>query len=174
MAIIVPQIETIIPDGITNLETFRRWATSEEFPDQGRFAFLNGNVWMDLTVEHAYSNNLVKTEISRVVSTIVQEADSGQFFSDGMLLSNTDAGLSTIPDGVFVAHGTVERGGVRRIEGPEGDFVELIGTPDMVLEVVSKWSEEKDTVDLFDLYWRAGIPEYWLVDARSDRVRFDI
>ena len=25
-----------------------------------------------------------------------------------------------------------------------------------------------------ELYWRAGIPEYWLVDARSSRLQFDI
>jgi Uma2 family endonuclease len=24
------------------------------------------------------------------------------------------------------------------------------------------------------LYWRAGIPEYWLVDARGDRLYFEI
>ena len=174
MAIIVPQIETIIPDGITDLETFRRWATSEEFPDQGRFAFLNGNVWMDLTMEHAFSHNQVKGAINAALTVLVQQEDIGLYFPDGMLLSNTEAALSTVPDGVFVMHDRFSSGAMNGVEGAEGDFVELIGTPDMVLEVVSKWSEEKDTVDLFDLYWRAGIPEYWLVDARSDRVRFDI
>jgi Uma2 family endonuclease len=27
---------------------------------------------------------------------------------------------------------------------------------------------------LRDLYWRAGVPEYWLVDARKLPLRFDI
>jgi Uma2 family endonuclease len=31
----------------------------------------------------------------------------------------------------------------------------------------------KDTVVLRELYHKAGVPEYWLVDARSD-LRFDI
>jgi Uma2 family endonuclease len=44
----------------------------------------------------------------------------------------------------------------------------------MVLEVVSKSSVRKDTVELLDSYWRAGIPEYWLVDARTPAPRFDI
>jgi Uma2 family endonuclease len=44
----------------------------------------------------------------------------------------------------------------------------------MVLEVVSASSEEKDTVVLRDLYWRAGVKEYWLVDPRGDDLAFDI
>jgi Uma2 family endonuclease len=44
----------------------------------------------------------------------------------------------------------------------------------MVLEVVSKNSVRKDTKVLRELYWRAQIPEYWLVDARNNRTQFDI
>ena len=44
----------------------------------------------------------------------------------------------------------------------------------MVLEIVSAGSVEKDKETLLDLYWRAGIPEYWVVDARADRLEFDI
>jgi Uma2 family endonuclease len=44
----------------------------------------------------------------------------------------------------------------------------------MALEVVSAKSVRKDTRELRSLYWRAGIPEYWLVDARGRTPRFDI
>jgi Uma2 family endonuclease len=53
-------------------------------------------------------------------------------------------------------------------------FMELEGTPDMVMEIVSKSSVEKDTVLLRELYWRAGIAEYWLVDAREGKQSFQI
>jgi Uma2 family endonuclease len=53
-------------------------------------------------------------------------------------------------------------------------YVQLEGTPDTVLEIVSDVSETKDVVQLRDLYWRANVPEYWIVDAREDRIRFDI
>ena len=52
--------------------------------------------------------------------------------------------------------------------------MEIEGTPDMVLEVVSGSSVSKDTEWLRDLYWKAGIAEYWLVDCRGERVDFDI
>ena len=60
------------------------------------------------------------------------------------------------------------------VEGEKEGYLELEGTPDMVLEIVSASSVEKDTETLPDLYWRAGIPEYWLVDAREARLEFDI
>jgi len=49
-----------------------------------------------------------------------------------------------------------------------------MGSPDMVLEVVSPSSVEKDTVILRQLYWKAGVREYWLVDPRGLELHFDI
>src|SRR5262249_51232036 len=63
---------------------------------------------------------------------------------------------------------------IRLIEGRKGGYVEVQGTPDMVLEVVSRSSVKKDTDMMRRLYWEAGIPEYWLVDARGTPPRFDI
>jgi Uma2 family endonuclease len=60
------------------------------------------------------------------------------------------------------------------IEAAGDGYREVDGTPDMVLEIVSQTSVRKDTVDLRRLYWLAGIPEYWLVDARTESVQFDI
>lgn len=44
----------------------------------------------------------------------------------------------------------------------------------MVLEVVSPSSVQKDIATLRDLYCRAAIPEYWLVDARRATPAFTI
>ena len=44
----------------------------------------------------------------------------------------------------------------------------------MVLEVVSSGSVHKDTVRLKEFYWRAEVPEYWLVDAREETLSFEI
>jgi Uma2 family endonuclease len=63
---------------------------------------------------------------------------------------------------------------VRLVEGEKEGYLELAGTPDMVLEIVSTSSVEKDTETLRMLYWRAGIPEYWIVDARGECLEFDI
>src|SRR5437879_5285771 len=96
-------IDAVIPDGITDLESFRRWAQSDQFPRRGRFAFLRGNLWMDLSMEQAYTHNRLKTRINSVLSEIVEGEDLGQYLSDVMWLTNAKAGLSTEPDGMFIS-----------------------------------------------------------------------
>lgn len=44
----------------------------------------------------------------------------------------------------------------------------------MVVEVVSTSSVRKDLVHLRAAYARAGIPEYWLIDARGSEIRFEL
>jgi hypothetical protein len=141
-----------IPPEVKDLASFRRWAHSDRFPEEGRICFLNGEVWVDMSKEQAFTHNQVKGEFSRVLSTLVQEADLGRFFPDGMLLTNIDADLSCQPDGIFVSSETLKSGRLRLVEGVKGGCVESEGTPDMVLEVVSESSVEKDTVILHNLY----------------------
>ena len=45
-------------------------------------------------------------------------------------------------------------------EGKKGGYVEVEGSPDMVLEVISDSSVRKDDVLLRQGYWDAGIGEY--------------
>jgi len=68
----------------------------------------------------------------------------------------------------------LDSGRVRLVENQNGLQLELEGTPDMTLEIVSKNSTTKDYEKLRQLYWEAGVQEYWLVDARGDRLDFDI
>ena len=91
-----------------------------------------------------------------------------------MFLTNLAVGFSWKPDGTFVSMESLQCGLVKLVEGEEGGFVELEGSPDMVLEIVSRSSVHKDTVELRQAYWEAKIREYWLVDARREPLRFDI
>ena len=49
-----------------------------------------------------------------------------------------------------------------------------IGTPDLVVEIVSRSSVEKDIVLLRRAYRRAGIPEYWLIEARGESIGVEL
>lgn len=166
--------EARIPGWVTDLASFRRWACSDDLPRRGWFSYLGGELWVDLSMEQLFSHNQVKGKFAIVLGALVDAAELGLFFHDRTLLSNPGAELSTEPDGLFVSFGAVEDGRVRLVEGAEEGYVELEGSPDMVLEVVSASSVQKDTVRLPELYWRAGIPEYWLVDARGESPQFDI
>ena len=163
-----------IPAWVDDLESFRRWARSGEFPDRGWFSYLNGDIWVDLTMEQFFSHNQVKTKYTVVLGGLVDTTQQGYFVSDRMLLSNPAANLSTEPDALFATWEALRSGRLRLVEGASEGYVELEGTPDMVLEVLSTSSVRKDTELLRALYWRAGIREYWLVDARGETPRFDI
>ncbi len=83
-----------------------------------------------------------------------------------MLLTNRAAGLSCEPDAMFVSTKRLDSGRVTLKQG--GKSMEITGSPDMALEVVSTSSVEKDLVDAITLYAKAGIREYWIVDATAD------
>lgn len=162
-----------VPSWVKSLRAFRRWADSDDFPEAGRICFLGGEVWVDMSKEQVFTHTLVKTEYSYVLTGLAKKAKSGIYLGDGLLINNALANLSAKPDGTFISEETLRAQRVRLIEGADGGYVEIEGTPDMTLEVVSDASEHKDTVVLREAYWQAGILEYWLVDVRKN-VQFDI
>jgi len=157
-----------------SLTAFREWAGDNDLPEKTRVDFYKGEVFVDMGMEQVFTHGLVKTEIAAVLRTLTRDAGAGFYWCNGVLVTNEAADLSGNPDGTFVSHAAFAAGRVTLVEGKEGGFVELEGTTDMVLEVVSDSSEKKDTRTLREAYWEAGIPEYWLVDARGDEVAFDI
>jgi Uma2 family endonuclease len=168
---IVISEQATIPAWVHDLASFRRWAHADDFPEQGRFAWLESYLWVDLTMERLIQNQ-IKTEINRVLANIAKAEDLGYFIADRMLLTNLEANLSVEPDGMFVSNLTFEEERAVLIEGDGA--IEITGSPDMTLEVISPTSVTKDTVDLRRLYWEAGVKEYWLVDSREKSFSFDI
>ncbi len=163
-----------IPAWVADIPSFRRWVRSGEPPEKLRAHFLNGEVWVDLFMEEAYSHNFVKTALYLTLAPIAEAL--GLFFSDGMLLTNEDAGIATEPDAMFVSHAALETGRVELVAGaaPDATVTEVVGSPDLVVEVVSRGSEEKDTELLMAKYHDAGVAEYWVIDARDGEIEFDI
>lgn len=178
MAIVVlPQFgEITIPSWVNDLESFRRWRFSGVLPEKLKVHFIQGEVWLDYDIEEAFTHNLVKTAVTAVLYQLTQADQSGLVFSDGMLVTNDDAGLSTEPDAMFISYAAIEAGRVKFTASARGSgqATELIGSPDVVIEIVSPSSVDKDTEKLMSQYHDARIPEYWLIDVRTDKVQFDI
>src|SRR5262249_24951487 len=136
---------------------------------------LGSEIWVDLSMEEFLTHNQVKAAFTFALMCILQKHPWGRFVPDRMLLKNTEADLATEPDGLFFFYATRQAGRIQLVKvRDDAAILELEGTPDMVLEIVSKNSLRKDTVRLPELYWKAGIPEYWLVNALEESPRFDI
>jgi Uma2 family endonuclease len=162
-----------IPGEVRDLASFRRWALTFECMPHFRLAWLAGVLWVDRSMEQAFSHNDVKTEIAGVLRQLVRATKQGRYYGDGMSLSNPAADLSTVPDGVHVSFAALRDGRIRQVPGRRAGVVEFEGSPEMVLEVVSDSSVEKDTDRLPVLYHRAGVQEFWRVDARGE-LRFEV
>jgi Uma2 family endonuclease len=154
-----------------NLDDFRDWTKSGAYPERGDYFYLSGDLWVDLSME-TLLHNQIKQLFAVILGGILLKRPAGIYCGDRMRLVNIDADISVEPDGMFVSHKARKAG---RVEWEQGaDSLEVIGSPDMVLEVVSSHSIRKDTVVLRDLYSRAAIPEYWLVNPLSGQLAFDI
>lgn len=171
---VIVQDQVIIPDWVEDLDSFRRWRLSEDAPQEGEIAFLDSCLWVDLTMEEFLTHNQVKAAFDYTIMTVVNPASLGRYVPDRMLLTNTEANLNTEPDGLFFTWETMRTGRLRLVEREGQGIMELEGTPDLVLEIVSKTSVRKDTVLLRELYFKAGIREYWLVDVRDGAMSFEI
>jgi Uma2 family endonuclease len=162
---------------VRSLVEFRTWAASDAYPQQGRIDFIAGRIEVDISPEDLYCHGILKTRLVIALGQIIDAGDLGELYTDRTRVSSPQADLSAEPDLVFVSYDALESERVRRIPkatGEAGRFVELEGAPDLVVEIVSDESVGKDTQRLPVAYFRAGVPEFWLLDARKGRLGFQI
>jgi Uma2 family endonuclease len=171
---VVVENKITVPGWVNSLAEYRTWAESDNYPTSGWVSYLNGTIFVDPNMEELLTHSRVKQAFNFIYGAVLLEQPLGFFIPDRMLLVNEAANLSTEPDGLFYLWETMKSGRLRPVPGKKSGYTQLEGTPDTVLEIVSDGSVTKDLVQLRELYWKAQIPEYWLVDARGDEFRFDI
>jgi len=167
----------IIPMNLTSLADFRRWALSEEFPEQGRIDYVGGIIEVDMSPEEVIAHGRLKSTLHATLFGLVEPPGLGLLFVDRTRVSSVEGDLSAEPDIVFVSYEALTEGRVRMIEKAGGDpdrHIELEGAPDLIVEVLSDSSVRKDTKRLPGAYFLAGVREYWLADARREPFLFRI
>lgn len=158
-----------------SLADFRKWYASDDFPEDGRISYLAGEIFFDMSHERLSSHVSLKGELARILISLAEELNLGQFFTDGARVVNELADVSNEPDGCYVTWDSVKKGRVRLQPSADGnDSTEIVGSPELVIEILSPSTVKKDTSELPKLYWRAGISEYWLVDALEDEIDFEV
>jgi Uma2 family endonuclease len=167
--------QVVIPARVKDYESFHRWMHSATFPDEGKICFINGNVWVDLSREEFSSHNAVRSELGRVLGNLMKQTKFGRFIPEGMRYGHLETELSTEPDGMIVPYEALREDRVWLAGGEKGLQTELVGSPEIVIEIVSESSEVKDTEWTMSAYFDAAVEEYWVIDARDeDDIQFDI
>ena len=130
-----------------------------------------------MSPEDIFCHGVLKAEVAAVLQRRIKALDLGLLLIDSTRVVSQDAELSVEPDIVFVSRDAIRAGRVRfvpKATGEPGRFVEIEGAPDLVVEIVSDTSVDKDTRRLPAAYYAAGVRELWLLDARGPRVTFVI
>lgn len=153
--------EVEIPEWVTSNTSFLRWARSKDAPEKGKYGFLQDRLWVDYSMETLF-HNFIKAAIYAALGNWVIEQELGDLLPDGMMLTVPSQEFTTQPDGMFVSFASWNN--KRVMLKKEELSVVVTGSPDMVLEVVSPTTYRKDHKVLHQLYWKAKIKEYWLVD----------
>lgn len=176
MATVLIDEQCEIPSGIGTLSDFRRWAVSPEFPPTGRIDWVASRIEVDMSPEDIFTHGTLKSEIVGRLWTLAKDRGM-HLFTGETRVSNPSADLSVEPDVVIVTDAAIDSGRVRPVPAASSKpdrFVEFEGSPDLVIEIVSDSSVAKDTRRLPAAYHKAGVTEFWLVDARDPEVSFTI
>ena len=163
-----------IPASAFTFAGFRQWTRSPDFPERGRISYIQGIIEVDLNADEIRDHNPLKNEFITRLTNIIDNEDLGFVLSDGVRLVNEEGDLSNEPDLVFATYETVEAGRCKYVESDDGSgrCIALDGSPDLVVEVVSKHSVRKDMIELPKSYFDAGIVEYWVIIPTDDGVDF--
>src|SRR2546430_12778684 len=87
-----------IPAWVGDFASFRRWARSEDFPEKDQFSYLDGEVWVDLSMEQLFTHNQVKAAYTHGIMSLLAETKSDRFVPNRMRLIHAETDLSTEPD----------------------------------------------------------------------------
>lgn len=108
--LILADREITIPASAHTLEGFRAWAKSDDFPERGRFSFIDQEIIVDMSPEELEKHNKVKSEMGYGIIHLNKKLKLGEYYSDGTLLTNVQVSLSTEPDATVVTWESLDTG----------------------------------------------------------------
>lgn len=128
--------------------------TEQEFsdwcPDELRAEWVNGEVFLMApgNIDHEDINHWLIT----ITLTFVQSRNLGRVLGNNFFVKLTRQ--LRLPDLVFVKNERTHLIKHTRMEG----------APDLVMEIVSPESRNRDRREKFEKYQSDGVPEYWIID----------
>lgn len=166
MAVLIPTANEVlsVPTWVTDLPSFQSWFRSDAFPSEAKVVYFDGNVWLDYEMER-FLHTYIKSQIAKAIANWSDQHLPGFSLCDKLRYTHDAADLSTEPDVMFFTVASLQAGKVIMMDGDAS--LEVEGSPEIIVEVISPTSIRKDQKTLRDKYWQAGVKEYWLADSRK-------
>ena len=135
------------------------WEDVLRMPDDGnRYEFIGGRLYM--TPAPVTRHQRVLRGLWLALWRVLMDSGHGEVFSAPLLVEFPGTGDRVQPDLLFVSS---ER---RAIIGEK----QVLGAPDLVVEILSPTTAHRDRGIKLDLYARHGVRQYWIVDPVEDVV----
>lgn len=128
-----------------------------ETPEGERYELLDGELTMVPAPDMRHQSTSFNLTLD--LGTLIRRLKKGRVFVAPTDVHFTDTDVVQ-PDLVFVSN---ERAGIIT-------DANIQGAPDLVIEILSPSTEERDRVFKRALYARHGVREYWLVDTRRKTI----
>lgn len=141
-----------LPQRMTEQE-FVDWCDDETWAE-----WIDGQVLVMSPVNFEHAK--LTAFLIQLIGGFAQERDLGEVVSEPFQIRFVRLRRRRSPDVIFIAR--------NRLPKPEDTHFE--GAPDLIIEVVSWDSQNRDRRDKFIEYEAAGVREYWLVDPLSKTV----
>ncbi len=126
--------------------------------DGVRAEWVDGEVELKMSVSDDHQR--IGNFLIRLISEFIESTDAGRLFQSEFQMKLVRERRGREPDLFFVAKSRLDRLQHNLFDGPG----------DLVIEIISPESVERDTVDKFEEYQSGGVPEYWLIDPPNRQV----
>ena len=137
----------------------KTWEDVLRMPDDGnRYEFIGGRLYM--TPAPVTRHQRVLRRLWSALLRTLMDSGRGEVFSAPLLVEFPGSDDRVQPDLLFVSS---ER---RAIIGER----QVLGAPDLVVEILSPSTAHRDRGIKLDLYARHGVRQYWIVDPVEDLV----
>ena len=135
------------------------WEDVLQMPDDGnRYEFIGGRLYVTPVPWTRHQRIAKRLQLALV--RVLEDTGHGEVFWAPFLVEFPGTGDRVQPDILFVSN---ER---RGIIGKN----QVLGAPDLVVEILSPITAHRDRGVKLDLYARRGVREYWIVDPDEDVV----
>jgi Uma2 family endonuclease len=135
------------------------WRDAQLMPENGkRYEAIDGELYV--TTAPSRRHQWVTFQLARVLSRLLQDSGHGWVYIApiGVEFPDTEEGVQ--PDIIFVSRAHAER------LADEG----IRGAPDLVVEILSPATRQRDRTIKRKLYERQGVRQYWLADHAEEHV----
>ena len=135
------------------------WKDLQQAPEDGkRREAIGGELFV--TPAPSVRHQRISQRLERALHRFLQEPGHGEVFHAPIGVEFPATGEGLQPDILFVSE---ERKGIVAEDW-------LRGAPDLVVEILSPTTEDRDRGIKRELYQRQGVRQYWVVNPRDDAV----